>query len=58
MGRYLGYYLTYQDGYEAAGLTQRHSEALKWGTDYFIGCHTADHEFIGQIGDGCGDQGA
>ena len=41
-----------QGGYEAAGLTQRHSEAIKWGTDYFIGCHTSDYEFVGQIGDG------
>ena len=44
-----------QEGYEAAGLTQRHAEALRWGTDYFIGCHKADHELIGQIGDGYAD---
>ena len=44
-----------QDGYNAAGLTQRHAEALKWGTDYFMGCHTSDYEFIGQIGDGYAD---
>ena len=36
-------------------MTQRHSEALKWGTDYFIACHTSDFEFIGQIGDGYDD---
>ena len=46
-----------QDGYEAAGLTKRHAEALRWGTDYFIGCHTADNELIGQIGDGYADHG-
>ena len=28
---------------------------VRWGTDYFIGCHKADHEFIGQIGDGYAD---
>ena len=44
-----------QEGYDAAGLTQRHAEALRWGTDYFIGCHTADNELIGQIGDGYAD---
>ena len=36
-------------------MTQRHSEAIKWGTDYFIGCHISDYEFIGQIGDGDAD---
>ena len=30
-------------------------EALKWGTDYFIACHTSDNELIGQIGDGYAD---
>jgi len=30
-------------------------ECLKWSTDYFIGCHTSDYEFIGQIGDGYAD---
>ena len=29
--------LFFKDAYDAAGLTQRHAEALKWGTDYFIG---------------------
>ena len=51
-------FLRLQAAYEAAGLTQRHSEAIKWGTDYFIGCHTSDYEFVGQIGDGCGDCGS
>jgi len=36
-------------------MTQRHSEAIKWGTDYFIGCHKSDYEFVGQIGDGYAD---
>ena len=38
-----------------AGLVQRQSEAIKWGTDYFLACHVSDHEFIGQIGDGYAD---
>jgi len=47
--------INFKDGYDAAGLTQRHAEALKWGTDYFIGCHTSDNELVGQIGDGYAD---
>jgi len=47
--------ISFMGGYEAAGMSQRHSEAIKWGTDYFIGCHTSDYEFIGQIGDGYAD---
>ena len=47
--------MVFQEGYNAAGMTQRQSEAIKWGTDYFIGCHTSDYEFIGQIGDGYDD---
>ena len=47
--------ISFMGGYEAAGMTQRQSEAIKWGTDYFIGCHTSDYEFIGQIGDGYAD---
>merc|ERR1719378_1918927 len=44
--------INFKGGLEAAGMTQRHSEAIKWGTDYFIGCHKSDYEFVGQIGDG------
>ena len=44
-----------QAGYEAAGMTKRLSEAIHWGTDYFIKCHTSDNEFVGQIGDGYAD---
>ena len=36
-------------------MTSRLSEAIHWGTDYFIKCHTSDYEFIGQIGDGYAD---
>ena len=30
---------------------------FRWATDYFIGCHKAPTEFIGQIGDGYADHG-
>jgi len=47
--------MSFMAGYEAAGMTKRLSEAIHWGTDYFINCHTSDNEFIGQIGDGYAD---
>merc|ERR1711892_1428399 len=42
-------------GYEAAGQKDWLSKSIKWGTDYFIGCHTSEFELIGQIGDGYDD---
>merc|ERR1712123_415936 len=42
-------------GYEAAGRKDWLSKCIKWGSDYFIGCHTAEFELIGQIGDGYED---
>merc|ERR1712236_27375 len=42
-------------GYEAAGQKNWLSKCIKWGSDYFIGCHTAEYELIGQIGDGYDD---
>merc|ERR1712123_57728 len=42
-------------GYEAAGQKDWLSKCIKWGSDYFIGCHTAEFELIGQIGDGYED---
>ena len=29
--------------------------AVRWATDYFIKCHTAEREFYGQVGDGYAD---
>jgi endoglucanase len=45
----------FQGGYEAAGQKEWLSKCIKWGSDYFIGCHTAEYELIGQIGDGYDD---
>jgi len=45
----------FEAGYEAAGQKDWLSKCIKWGTDYFIGCHTSEFELIGQIGDGYAD---
>merc|ERR1712215_634454 len=42
-------------GYEAAGQKEWLSKCIRWGSDYFIGCHTGEYELIGQIGDGYED---
>jgi len=42
-------------GYEAAGQGEWLAKCIRWGSDYFIGCHTAEYELIGQIGDGYED---
>ena len=49
--------INFKSGYDKACQTEYLAECLKWSTDYFIGCHTADTEFIGQIGDGYADHG-
>ena len=47
--------VNFKDGYVKAGQLDNLVDCLKWSTDYFIGCHTSDYEFIGQIGDGYTD---
>ena len=47
--------VTWKAGYDAAGETDNLKKQLQWATDYFIACHVADKEFIGQIGDGDAD---
>jgi len=47
--------INFKDGYEKAGQMDYLIDCLKWSTDYFIGCHKKDFEFIGQIGDGYAD---
>ena len=32
----------FQGGYEAAGQKEWLSKCIKWGSDYFIGCHTVE----------------
>jgi endoglucanase len=42
----------YADAYTKAGEMDNVLKAIKWGTDYFIKCHTSDTEFYGQVGNG------
>ena len=44
--------LSYPQGYQNAGMMDYLRDAVKWGNDYFIKCHTADNEFYGQVGNG------
>ncbi|KAF2358940.1 Glycoside hydrolase family 9, partial [Trinorchestia longiramus] len=44
--------IAYTDGYTAAGQVEHVKEAIKWGTDYFLKCHTANLTFYAQVGDG------
>jgi len=49
--------VAYKAGYQSAGEWENLLAAVKWGTDYFIKCHTSDTEFYGQVGDGNADHG-
>ncbi|CAG2176250.1 unnamed protein product [Oppiella nova] len=42
----------YEDAYQKAGELENMRNAIKWGTDYFLKCHTSDNEFYGQVGNG------
>ncbi|CAG2163280.1 unnamed protein product [Oppiella nova] len=42
----------YEDAYKKAGELENVRNAIKWGTDYFLKCHTSDTEFYGQVGNG------
>jgi len=44
--------IEFKRGYVSAGQYQYGLDALKWGTDYFIKCHTEKEKFYGQVGDG------
>ena len=41
--------VAYKAGYQSAGEWENLLAAVKWGTDYFIKCHTSDTEFYGQV---------
>lgn len=41
--------VAYKAGYQSAGEWESLLAAVKWGTDYFIKCHTSDTEFYGQV---------
>ncbi len=44
--------IQYEGAYKSSGQYQNMLDAIKWGTDYFIKCHTAKNELYGQVGDG------
>ena len=37
------------EGYKAAGQWSQALNTVKWATDYFIKCHTADDELYAQV---------
>lgn len=45
----------YRSSFESAGQLDEVLDAIKWGTDYFIKCHTATNEFYYQVGSGSAD---
>ena len=50
--------IQYEKGYKASGQHQNVLDAIRWGTDYFIKCHTPNaNELYGQVGDGDADHG-
>ena len=41
--------IAYEVGYKCAGEYENLLDAIKWGTDYFIKCHTKDNEYYAQV---------
>jgi len=48
----------WKDGYKDAEQWEYIKDCIKWGTDYFIKCHTGKNELYGQVGNGSLDHGA
>jgi len=48
----------WKDGYKEAEQWEYIKDCVKWGTDYFIKCHTGKTELYGQVGNGSLDHGA
>jgi hypothetical protein len=44
--------ITFADGYKKTGQMDYLLDAVKWGTDYFIKCHTGKDELYVQVGSG------
>jgi len=42
----------YADGYKKAGQWEYFLDAIRWGADYFMKCHTSKNELYFQVGDG------
>ena len=44
--------IEFGDGYKKANQFEYLLDTVKWGTDYFIKCHTSKNELYAQVGDG------
>ena len=42
----------FKEGFVKACEWENAKAMIKWATDYFIAAHTADNEFVGQVGNG------
>ncbi|KAG4094255.1 cellulase Cel9A precursor [Neocallimastix lanati (nom. inval.)] len=49
--------IDYADGYKKAGQWDYLLDAVKWGADYFLKCHTGKNELYVQVGKGATDHG-
>jgi len=47
----------WKDGYKDAEQWDYIKDCIKWGTDYFLKCHTGKNELYGQVGNGSLDHG-
>jgi hypothetical protein len=45
----------YGSAFQSAGQLDEVKDAIKWGADYFVKCHTAPTEFYYQVGSGSAD---
>ncbi|XP_077994718.1 uncharacterized protein LOC144448371 [Glandiceps talaboti] len=44
-------FIEYKDAYEISGQVKYMLDCLRWFSDFFIKCHTAENEFYVQVGD-------
>ncbi|ORX57763.1 putative cellulase, partial [Piromyces finnis] len=49
--------IDYAEGYKSAGQWEYILDAVRWGADYFMKCHTGKNELYAQVGDGNTDHG-
>ncbi|XP_002739246.1 uncharacterized protein LOC100366322 [Saccoglossus kowalevskii] len=51
-------FIDFEDAYEAAGEVDNMLACLKWFSDYFIKCHTQEHELYAHVGSVDADHGS
>ena len=49
--------IEFKDGYKKAGQWENLLDMVKWGSDYFVKCHSGKNELYVQVGDGMADHG-